>query len=101
MKKIMFFLITGFCLLITSCGTQKETTSHSTQAQGGHRQGPPSVDEIFKLDSNEDGKLSKEEVKGPLLERFSTIDSNEDGYISKEELQNAPRPERRQGPPRG
>ncbi|GAA5222010.1 EF-hand domain-containing protein [Membranihabitans marinus] len=101
MKNILFFLIAGLSIILTSCGSQKETTSNQSQAQRGNRQGPPSVEDIFKMDSNEDGKLSKEEVEGPLLEKFSTIDTNNDGYISKEELQNAPRPERRQGPPRG
>ncbi|WP_339662607.1 EF-hand domain-containing protein, partial [uncultured Polaribacter sp.] len=33
---------------------------------------------------------------GPLAESFSKIDTNEDGFISKEELKNAPKPERRE-----
>ena len=45
------------------------------------------------MDSNKDGKLSKEEVKGPLLNDFSKIDTNNDGYISKEELAKAPKPQ--------
>ena len=38
------------------------------------------------MDANEDGKLSKKEVKGPLKKDFDKIDSNEDGFITKKEL---------------
>jgi Ca2+-binding EF-hand superfamily protein len=47
------------------------------------------------MDTNEDGKLSKDEVKGPLANDFSKIDTNNDGFISKKELEKAPKP--RQG----
>jgi Ca2+-binding EF-hand superfamily protein len=40
----------------------------------------------------EDGKLSEKEAKGPLKRDFDKIDSNEDGFISKEELEKAPKP---------
>ena len=59
---------------------------------------PPDVDEIFEqMDSNEDEKLAKKEVKGPLKNDFDNIDSNEDGFISKKELKNAPKPNRQNG----
>ncbi len=52
----------------------------------------PTVEEIFKMmDANEDGKLSKKEVKGPLKEDFSKIDLNEDGFITEKELEKAPK----------
>ena len=61
------------------------------------RREPPSIDELFKhMDKNEDGKLSKDEVKGPLKDHFSKVDTNEDGYLTREELENAPKPRRRQ-----
>ncbi len=57
---------------------------------------PPSVDEIFeKMDANEDGLLSKAELKGPLKEQFNKIDTNEDGFLSKEEVEAAPKPKGR------
>ena len=46
--------------------------------------------------ANEDGKLSKEEVKGPLKDHFDTVDADEDGFITEEELENAPKPKRRE-----
>lgn len=73
----------------------------NAQNSGGERQSKerPTVAEIFKqMDKNEDGKLSKEEIKGPLKNDFAKIDSNEDGFLSKEELEKAPKPERKERP---
>lgn len=63
---------------------------------------PPTIDELFSMDENNDGKLSKSEVSGPLLNDFSKIDTNEDGFITREELEKAPKPNGtpRPGPPR-
>lgn len=55
----------------------------------------PSFDELIALmDVNKDGKLSKAEIDGPLSDDFYKIDSNTDGYLTKEELENTPKPER-------
>ncbi|MFT6066595.1 MAG: Ca2+-binding EF-hand superfamily protein, partial [Paraglaciecola sp.] len=43
---------------------------------------------------NEDGKISLKEAKGPLKTDFKIIDTNEDGFISKKEMKKAPKPER-------
>ena len=48
------------------------------------------------MDANEDGKLSKKEVKGPIKDDFDTIDADEDGFITEEELKKAPKPKRRE-----
>ena len=67
----------------------------SENRQGGKK--PPTFKQLLKeMDKNEDGKLSKKEVKGPLKEDFAKIDSNEDGFITEKELKNAPKPERKQ-----
>ena len=39
------------------------------------------------MDTDKDGKLSKNEVKGPLKQDFNSIDTNKDGFISKSELE--------------
>ena len=63
---------------------------------GDRRQGPPSAKELIAhLDADEDGKLSKEEVKGPLQKDFEKVDLNEDGYLTLEEIEKAPKPKRR------
>jgi len=46
---------------------------------------------IDKMDSNQDGKISKSEAKGPLANDFSKVDTNNDGYITKDELDEAPK----------
>jgi hypothetical protein len=67
------------------------------------RKGPPrnqgqrkNYDELLEImDSNNDKKLSKLEVKGPLKQQFSRIDKNKDGFISKDELERGARPQRK------
>lgn len=72
--------------------------SNSTFAQSQNRQErkkPPTFKELIKeMDANEDGKLSKDELKGPLKDNFAKVDTDEDGYITEEEFKKAPRPKR-------
>jgi Ca2+-binding EF-hand superfamily protein len=98
MKKLILSLAVT-SLLISCKSNQESTETVSKQARivevKGERHNP---EEMFaQMDSNNDGKLSKDEVKGPLNEKFSEIDSNSDGFISKNELTNAPKPERQGG----
>lgn len=76
--------------------SRKEINS-TPKPQKGKR---PSLNEIFKMDSNEDGKLAKSEVKGQLLKDFAKIDTDKDGFLSRNEVENAPKPQRRQRPSR-
>ena len=63
------------------------------------RKEPPTFEELIKkMDANEDGKLSKDEIKGPLKNDFAKVDTDEDGYITEEEFAEAPKPKR--GPKR-
>lgn len=64
--------------------------SHAQDAKAKEK-GRPSPEKIIaRLDANEDGKLSKEEVanakKGKLAERFDKVDANSDGFIDIDEL---------------
>lgn len=57
---------------------------------------PPTFAQLLKdMDTNEDGKLSKKEIKGPLKENFDEVDTDEDGFITEEEFKKAPKPKRR------
>lgn len=54
--------------------------AHPRGMMGGDR---PSFAE---LDADQNGSLSAEELKAPMLERFAKIDTNADGGLSAEEL---------------
>jgi len=86
-------------LVKTDNSTPVDTRDRKQGREG--RPGPPSVEEVFKMDTNQDGKLAKSELTGPLVEDFEKIDTDGDGFISMEELKNAPRKKRRQKPSRG
>ena len=91
-------------LVLTACATSQVESDYernNTEPEGG---GPPNIEEVFKMDTNGDGKLAKSEVQGKLLTDFDKFDTNGDGFISREEFKNAPKPEGREGggqrPPR-
>lgn len=66
------------------------------QSEKREQKTPPTFSELLKeMDKDDDGLLSKTEVKGPLKKGFSEIDTDEDGFISEEELKKAPKPKRR------
>ena len=46
-----------------------------------------------RMDENKDGKISKEEFRGPE-DRFAAADADKDGFLTKEEFEKMPRPER-------
>ncbi|QWX85209.1 YHYH protein [Cellulophaga sp. HaHaR_3_176] len=83
MKNLSLLLLI-FTILI-SCKSNQEKKEQ--QEPNGQR--PSSIQIISKLDSNEDGKLSKREVKGPIANDFINIDSNNDGFLTLEELNKA------------
>jgi Ca2+-binding EF-hand superfamily protein len=65
--------------------------STQTFAQSERRESkqPPSFSELLKkLDANEDGKLSEDEVDGPLKEQFAVVDADKDGFITEDEMKN-------------
>ncbi|RMA64763.1 EF-hand domain-containing protein [Ulvibacter antarcticus] len=64
----------------------------NAQPSGERSQKAPSFSELVeKMDSNKDGKLSEDELKGPLKENFAKVDTDEDGFISEEEFNKAPK----------
>jgi Ca2+-binding EF-hand superfamily protein len=61
------------------------------------RKEPPTFKELLKkMDENEDGKLSKSEIKGPLKDDFDKVDADEDGFITEEEFNDAPKHKRKE-----
>ncbi|MGB4971965.1 MAG: hypothetical protein WBO32_04860 [Cyclobacteriaceae bacterium] len=100
MKKTIITIALGaFTFMIVSCASQDNQASSNqrpTGQQTGQRQGgPPNFSQMLtEMDANNDGKLAKSEVKGPLVIEFSTIDANGDGFLTESEMKNAPRPQR-------
>lgn len=84
-------------VLFASCKSTSDSEGNDSASKRS-RDGKPSVENLLaEMDVNKDGKLSKDEVKGPLANDFSKIDTDNDGFLSKEELENAPKPERQGG----
>lgn len=89
------YLVTDEFPYVSRClmgEVEQEERQGPPNGEGGQRgQGerPSSMNIIKQMDTNNDGKLSKAEVKGPLADDFSKIDANDDGYLTKEELKNA------------
>ena len=72
-------------------------SSYAQSKNKPERRKPPTFKELLeKMDANEDGKLSKKEVKGPLKDHFDKVDADEDGFINEEELKKAPKPKGRE-----
>ncbi|MBU2929688.1 YHYH protein [Winogradskyella psychrotolerans] len=88
---ILVVIAITFVCCKSNTNSNDESIDSPPQQQGG-----PSVSDLFsEMDANNDEKLAKSEVEGPLLDDFAKIDTNKDGFLTKEELENAPRPERR------
>lgn len=66
-------------MFLISCKSNKQ------QEEEGHS--PAQL--ISKMDSNNDGKLSKNEVDGPIADGFTSLDLNNDGFLTLEELDKA------------
>jgi hypothetical protein len=91
MKKTILKMLFSIVLIL---GT---ATSFAQPKGGQNGQKPPTPEETMtKMDTNKDGKLSKEEVKGPLKDDFTKIDTDKDGFLSSEELKKAPKPNRKE-----
>lgn len=118
--KYLVITLVGISLAI-SCKTNKTETYDAAESnvqtraaeRGGSatsgdrserrgRRVPPSIDEVFKMDVDGDGRLAQSEVAdSPMSRNFSKIDTNGDGFITREEFNNAPKPEKGQHPRRG
>ncbi|WP_397363149.1 YHYH protein [Olleya sp. R77988] len=90
-------LLIVLCITLVNCKTTTKPEDKTSESKP-QRQASNTKDLLAEMDANNDGKLSKTEVRGPLANDFSKIDTNNDGFISKGELEKAPRPER--GEPR-
>ena len=106
MKKVAIALAVITLSLTMGCKSQKSATSNEPARldTGKNNEKRPQGGDPFKtMDINNDGKLTKLEVTGPLLEDFDKLDVNGDYYLTKEELGIKDKPEggRPEGGPGG
>lgn len=77
----------GRCLMGEFETEERKGPPQGEQGRGRGSEDRPTAEHLMeRMDVNKDGKLSKQEVKGPLAEQFSKIDANSDGFITKQEL---------------
>ena len=82
-KKYTFLIVLVVGMMSISYAQQRG----GQRPERGQHPTPPSFEELLeKMDANDDGKLAKDEVAGPLAKDFKRIDTNEDGFISEDEL---------------
>ena len=75
-----------FCFAMVSLSVAQE------RRQPEKKQPPTFAQLLEEMDKNEDGKLSKAEIKGPLKKDFAKVDLDEDGFITAAEFKKAPKP---------
>ena len=92
------YLVTNEFPYVSRClmGEVPEQERRGGQGRPGERKNAKQLVEM--MDTNKNGKLSKNEIKGPLQEQFSKIDINSDGFITEEELEKGERTQRRERP---
>jgi hypothetical protein len=86
----------------STTSNQNQKNNENSPARSGieNRNGPGSGETLLQImDANKDGKLSKSEVRGPLLNDFDKLDRNNDGFLTTEELPTQPKNETRLPPP--
>lgn len=67
---------------------KKKTQANNQKSKAsGNQNKPPSFSRMLeKMDTNNDGKISKSEARGKLKENFDRRDKNKDGYITEDEM---------------
>ena len=71
------------------CPIKAGDSADKGKRPGGH----PSPEQLMgRLDANKDGKISKDEARGPMSEDFDKLDVDKDGALTSEELSNMKMP---------
>lgn len=88
-------LAMGTALLLFAASAQAQTPAPSPAAKAAPTEPKYTVAQIAQafglIDSNKDGKLSREEAAGfrGVARHFDEADANKDGVLSREEFENA------------
>ncbi|MGR5555990.1 hypothetical protein ACQKQC_06790 [Vibrio fortis] len=62
------------------------TSTFALQACAEGRGGPREIPSFEEMDTNGDGELQLEELKGPLADDFDKLDADGSGGLSEEEV---------------
>lgn len=95
---IAFFAIAG--LITTGVVSSQEPRGHGDRDCPRPGGGPPPDPYMLMFDTDQDGRISKQEMEQSATE-LQKLDRNQDGSLTREELPRPPRPEDAQGPPPG
>jgi Ca2+-binding EF-hand superfamily protein len=81
-------LMLSAVLLLTAVSGQPPSQDDKAQPKKGLGKTADEIVETLlkQMDTNKDGKISREEAKGKLAESFDKIDANKDGYLDRKEL---------------
>ena len=94
----MIKLFAAMLLLVFAVQGNAQVESKALEEEReGKRKTPPSIDEIFEMDANGDGKLAKSEIKGKLAKNFDKIDTDGDGFITRAELKKGQKSKKKKG----
>jgi len=82
---------------VDEIGQMLEVLRRNIKANANKSAGPaknPDIErrvaDVFnRLDTNNDGKISRQEAQGPFSKNFDQIDRNKDGFLDKEEVRQA------------
>ncbi|USD67781.1 DUF1566 domain-containing protein [Vibrio sp. SCSIO 43136] len=84
---------TQFVATITNTSEQgamrskpNQTNNNRTRPEGDMKDPRGGRNPMTDLDRNNDGKLSRQEVRGPLAQDFDRLDRNGDGYLTEDEI---------------
>lgn len=82
MKKILLFTAAALALTVPAAFAADDTAAPAKkEGPGKHRP------RLEMLDTNKDGKISKDEFLAPHISHFAKLDTNGDGFATKEEIE--------------
>src|SRR5262245_19744863 len=94
MLRIMLALMLGGLVVVNALGDEPKKPDKPAEKPPARPNDPPPrpsperiVESILaRMDTNKDGKISKDEAKDRIAENFAAIDTNKDVYLDRAEL---------------
>lgn len=95
MKPLAFITVIINLALTTSAYAETRDQQHaskqySEQRSAQHAKQHPKGSPFDHMDEDQDGYLSRDEVRGPLKRDFERFDQNQDGLLSRAEVPEPP-----------